>query len=44
VRDFVEDRLGTNGGEMIIDSFASGAVPFQEADEGATTAQIRSQL
>jgi hypothetical protein len=37
----LEDRLGTDSCEMIVDSFTSGVVPFQEANEGVTSTQVR---
>src|ERR1035441_3005517 len=43
VCDFIEDCLGANHGEMVIDSFTLGHVPFQEADERATAAQVRAE-
>ena len=44
MRELVEDRVGTDDGEMVIDSFALGDVPFQEAGQSATAAQVRSEL
>jgi len=44
VRDGIENHVGTDNGEMIVDSFAFGAVPFQETDEGATSAQVRCEF
>jgi hypothetical protein len=41
VGDLVENRVGTDEGKMVIDPFAHGDVPFQEADQGATTAQVQ---
>jgi len=40
VCELSEDRVGINNGEMVVDPFASGDVPFQETDEGSTTAQV----
>ena len=40
MRDFVENRVKTNSGEMIVDAFPSGNVLFQESDPGAATAKM----
>jgi len=39
--DLVEDRVGTNDGEMVTDSLTLGDVPFQETGDGAPPAQVR---
>ena len=38
--DLVQDHLGTDGRKMIIDAFTFGDIPFQEADEGITAAEV----
>ena len=43
MRDFIEDSFGTNRGEMVIDSFTLGNVPFEEADDGTPAAQVRAE-
>jgi hypothetical protein len=40
MRDFIENRVRTNSGEMIVDAFPSGNVPFQESDPGAATEDV----
>ena len=42
--DLVEDYVRANGGEMVVDALTFGDVPFQEADQGAATAQVRGQF
>jgi hypothetical protein len=37
----VEDHVRAHGGDMVIYTFTSGDVPFQETDEGTTAAQMR---
>ncbi len=42
--NLVQDRFGSDEGKMIIDPFASGDVPFQEANQGAPAAQVRREF
>ncbi len=39
--DLLEDHVRAHGGEMLIYALTSHDVPFQETDEGATSAQMR---
>lgn len=44
MRDFIKDDFWADTGKVIIDSFPSPAVPFQEADDGTAPAKVGGQL
>jgi hypothetical protein len=42
--NLVQDCFGSGDCKMIVDALASGHVPFQEGNQGAPAAQVRSQF